>query len=81
MDRFYDIVVIGAGHSGCEAAYSASKLGAKTLLLALNLDTIAWMPCNPAVGGPSKSHLVKEIDALGGLMGIATDATYLQLKT
>lgn len=81
MGRFYDIVVIGAGHSGCEAAHAASKLGAKTLLLALNLDTIAWMPCNPAVGGPAKSHLVKEIDALGGLMGIAADATYLQLKT
>lgn len=81
MDRFYDIIVVGAGHSGCEAAHAASKLGAKTLLLALNLDTIALMPCNPAVGGPAKSHLVKEIDALGGLMGIAADATYLQLKT
>ena len=81
MDRFYDIVVVGAGHSGCEAAHAAAKLGAKTLLLALNLDTIAYMPCNPAVGGPAKSHLVKEIDALGGLMGIAADATYLQLKT
>lgn len=81
MDRKYDIIVIGAGHSGCEAAHASAKLGAKTLLLALNLDTIAWMPCNPAVGGPAKSHLVREIDALGGLMGIATDATYLQLKT
>ena len=81
MDRNYDIVIVGAGHSGCEAAHAASRLGAKTLLLALNLDTIAMMPCNPAVGGPAKSHLVKEIDALGGLMGIAADATYLQLKT
>ena len=81
MDRHYDIVIVGAGHAGCEAAHAASILGAKTLLLALNLDTIAMMPCNPAVGGPAKSHLVKEIDALGGLMGIATDATYLQLKT
>ncbi len=81
MDRSYDIVVVGAGHSGCEAAHASAKLGAKTLLLALNLDTIALMPCNPAVGGPAKSHLVKEIDALGGLMGIASDATYLQLKT
>ena len=81
MDRFYDVIVVGAGHAGCEAAHSASKLGAKTLLVALNLDTVAMMPCNPAVGGPAKSHLVKEIDALGGLMGIATDATYLQLKT
>ncbi len=81
MNRSYDIIVVGAGHSGCEAAHAAAKLGAKTLLLALNLDTIALMPCNPAVGGPAKSHLVKEIDALGGLMGIAADATYLQLKT
>ena len=81
MHRNYDIVVVGGGHSGSEAAHAASKLGAKTLLLALNLDTIAAMPCNPAVGGPAKSHLVKEIDALGGLMGIAADSTYLQLKT
>lgn len=81
MHRNYDIIVVGGGHSGSEAAYAASRLGAKTLLIALNLDTIAAMPCNPAVGGPAKSHLVKEIDALGGLMGIATDSTYLQLKT
>ena len=81
MDRSYDVIVVGAGHSGCEAAHASAKLGTKTLLLALNLDTIALMPCNPAVGGPAKSHLVKEIDALGGLMGIAADATYLQLKT
>lgn len=81
MDRYYDVLVVGGGHSGCEAAHVAARLGAKTILLALNLDTIAMMPCNPAVGGPAKSHLVKEIDALGGMMGIATDATYLQLKT
>ncbi len=81
MDRNYDVVIVGAGHAGCEAAHASAKLGAKTLLLALNLDTIAMMPCNPAVGGPAKSHLVKEIDALGGLMGLASDATYLQLKT
>ena len=81
MNRLYDVIVVGAGHSGCEAAHASAKLGAKTLLLALNLDTIASMPCNPAVGGPAKSHLVKEIDALGGLMGLASDATYLQLKT
>ncbi|MBI3591312.1 MAG: tRNA uridine-5-carboxymethylaminomethyl(34) synthesis enzyme MnmG [Candidatus Melainabacteria bacterium] len=81
MERSYDIIVVGAGHSGCEAAHASAMLGAKTLLLALNLDTIALMPCNPAVGGPAKSHLVKEIDALGGLMGVAADATYLQLKT
>lgn len=80
MDR-YDVVIVGAGHAGCEAAHASARLGAKTLLLAINLDTIALMPCNPAVGGPAKSHLVKEIDALGGLMGIAADATYLQLRT
>lgn len=81
MFREYDVLVIGAGHSGSEAAHASAKLGAKTLLIALNLDTIALMPCNPAIGGPAKSHLVREIDALGGLMGIAADATYMQLKT
>ncbi len=77
----FEVIVIGCGHAGCEAAAAAANLGAKTLLIGLNLDSIAWMPCNPAVGGPAKSHLVKEIDALGGLMGLAADATYLQLKT
>ncbi|MBI1858970.1 MAG: tRNA uridine-5-carboxymethylaminomethyl(34) synthesis enzyme MnmG [Candidatus Melainabacteria bacterium] len=81
MYRDYDIVIVGAGHAGSEAAHACAKLGARTLLTALNLDTIATMPCNPAVGGPAKSHLVKEIDAMGGIMGIASDATYLQLKT
>ena len=81
MLRNYDVVIVGAGHAGCEAAHASAKLGAKTLLFALNLDTIAFMPCNPAIGGPSKSHLVKEIDALGGIMGLAADSTYLQLKT
>jgi tRNA uridine 5-carboxymethylaminomethyl modification enzyme len=77
----YDVVVIGGGHAGCEAAHAAAKLGCSTLLLAVNLDTIGAMPCNPAVGGPGKSHLVKEVDALGGIMGIAADATYIQLRT
>ena len=77
----YDIAVVGAGHAGCEAAHIAAKLGAKTLLIGMNLDAIAWMPCNPAIGGTAKSHLVREIDALGGLMGLAADATYLQIKT
>lgn len=76
----YDIIVVGAGHAGCEAAISAARLGAKVLLCTLNLDNIALMPCNPAVGGPAKSCLVREIDALGGIMGIAADATYMQTK-
>src|ERR1700728_3227490 len=80
MSAQYDVIVIGGGHGGCEAANAAAKLGCNTLLLAVNLDTIGAMPCNPAVGGPGKSHLVKEIDALGGIMGIAADATYLQMR-
>jgi len=79
--RSSDVIIVGCGHAGCEAAAAAARLGAKTLLIGLNLDSIAWMPCNPAIGGPAKSHLVKEIDALGGLMGLAADATYIQLKT
>lgn len=81
MDRHFDIIVVGGGHAGSEAAHAAAKLGLNTLLLTLNIDQIASMPCNPAIGGPAKSHLVKEIDALGGLMGLAADATYMQLKT
>jgi len=77
----YDVIVIGAGHAGCEAALAASRLGCETLLLTMNLDTIANMPCNPAVGGPAKSQLVREIDALGGEIGINTDKTFLQMKT
>lgn len=77
---YFDVIVIGGGHAGCEAANAAARLGCSTLLLAVNLDTIGAMPCNPAVGGPGKSHLVKEIDALGGVMGIAADATYLQMR-
>ena len=77
----YDVIVVGAGHAGCEAAMATARLGAKTLLATLNLDNIALMPCNPAIGGPAKSCLVREIDALGGIMAIATDATYMQLKT
>ena len=76
----YDVIVIGAGHAGCEAALASARLGAKTLMATLNLDNIALMPCNPAVGGPGKSHLVREIDALGGEMGINTDKTCLQMR-
>ncbi len=76
----FDIIVVGAGHAGCEAALACAKLGVKVLLATLNIDNIALQPCNPAVGGPAKSTLVREIDALGGVMGEVTDATYLQLK-
>ena len=76
----YDVIVIGAGHAGCEAAFASARLGARTLMATLNLDNIALMPCNPAVGGPGKSHLVREIDALGGQMGINTDLTCLQMR-
>lgn len=80
LNNKYDIIVIGAGHAGCEAAISCAKLGAKVLLSTLNVEHIALMPCNPAVGGPAKSTLVREIDALGGVMGEAADATYIQMK-
>jgi len=76
----YDVIVVGAGHAGCEAAIAASKLGMSVLLTTINLDNIALMPCNPSIGGPAKSSLVREIDALGGVMGIAADETYIQMK-
>jgi tRNA uridine 5-carboxymethylaminomethyl modification enzyme len=79
--RKFDLIVVGGGHAGVEAAHSASLMGVDTLLLTNSIDGIATMPCNPAIGGPAKSQLVKEIDALGGLMGLAADATYLQMKT
>ncbi len=77
----FDCIVVGAGHAGIEASISASRLGLKTLLTTLNIDNIGLMPCNPAIGGPAKSNLVREIDALGGVMGELADLTYLQLKT
>ena len=80
LNNQFDIIVVGAGHAGCEAAIACAKLGAKVLLCTLNVDNIALQPCNPAVGGPAKSTLVREVDALGGVMGEVTDATYLQLK-
>lgn len=76
----YDVVVVGAGHAGCEAALAAARLGQKTLLATLSMDNIALMPCNPSVGGPAKGHLVREIDALGGQMGLAADEACIQMR-
>jgi len=79
-DRQYDVIVVGAGHAGCEAALAASRMGCATLLLTINLDAVALMSCNPAIGGLAKGHLVKEIDALGGEMGKNIDATGIQFR-
>ncbi len=76
----YDVIIIGAGHAGCEAALAASKMGCKTLIFTLNVDTIALMPFNPSIGGPGKSHLVREIDALGGEMAKVADQTRMQIR-
>src|SRR5213596_2197137 len=80
MKDSFDVIVIGAGHAGCEAAFAAARLGARVAICTLSTDTVAHMPCNPAVGGTAKGHLVREIDALGGLMGRAIDATGIQFK-
>ncbi len=80
MSEFFDAVVVGAGHAGCEAALACARMGHKTLLLTLNLDSVAMMPCNPAIGGTGKGHLVRELDALGGEMGLAIDDTFIQSR-
>jgi tRNA uridine 5-carboxymethylaminomethyl modification enzyme len=80
MNRQFDCIVIGAGHAGAEAAWAATRLGAKTLLLTISRDTIAKMSCNPAIGGLAKGQIVREVDALGGLMGLASDATGIQFR-
>ncbi len=76
----YDVVVIGAGHAGCEAALACARLGCKTIVFTVSVDSIALMPCNPNVGGSSKGHLVRELDALGGEMGKVIDQTFIQSK-
>lgn len=76
----YDVIIVGAGHAGCEAALASARMGRKTLLLTMNLDSIALMPCNPSMGGPAKGHLIKEIDALGGEIARNTDRTFIQMR-
>lgn len=76
----FDVIVVGAGHAGCEAALSSARMGAKTAIFTITLDNIGVMSCNPSIGGPAKSHLVKEIDALGGEMGRNIDKTFVQIR-
>src|SRR5437773_5343470 len=80
MRNQYDVIVVGAGHAGCEAARACARMGLKTAMVTMNLDLIAQMSCNPAVGGIAKGHLVREIDALGGVMGEVTDAVGIQFR-
>src|SRR5579864_4992426 len=80
MQEKYDVVVVGAGHAGCEAARACARMGLKTAMVTMNLDLIAQMSCNPAIGGIAKGHLVREIDALGGVMGEVTDAVGIQFR-
>src|SRR6187431_944554 len=80
MFNKYDVIVVGGGHAGCEAAHAAGKMGSKTLLITMNMQTIGQMSCNPAMGGVAKGQIVREIDALGGMSGIVTDKTMIQFR-
>ena len=84
MEKFeagqYDVIVVGAGHAGCEAALASARLGCKTLLVTISLEMVAFMPCNPSIGGPAKGVVVREIDVLGGQMGKNIDQTYIQMR-
>ena len=80
IEENYDVCVVGAGHAGCEAALACARLGLETIIFTVSVDSIAMMPCNPNIGGSSKGHLVREIDALGGQMGINIDKTFIQSK-
>lgn len=76
----YDVCIVGAGHAGCEAALACARLGLETILFTISIESVAMMPCNPNIGGSSKGHLVREIDALGGEMGVNIDHTFIQSK-
>ena len=80
LEEYYDAVVIGAGHAGCEAALACARLGLETIVFTVSVESIAMMPCNPNIGGSSKGHLVREVDALGGEMGKNIDKTFIQSK-
>ena len=80
VEEFVDVVVVGAGHAGCEAALACARMGMETVIFTVSVDSIALMPCNPNIGGSSKGHLVREIDALGGEMGKNIDRTFIQSK-
>lgn len=80
LEETYDVVIVGAGHAGCEAALASARLGMETIMFTVSVDSIALMPCNPNIGGSSKGHLVRELDALGGEMGKNIDRTFIQSK-